>query len=141
MLPASLQLPAAIILLAGGLISCFAGYRVFRIVLGIYGFMLGALVASGATGTEHTAWMIGAALAGGVIGALILIAAYFVGVALLGAGIGALATSLIWASIGSEPSALIVILFSIAGALIAMALQRYVVIGGTALVCAWTSSI
>jgi hypothetical protein len=35
---------------------------------------------------------------------LILIAAYFVGVALLGAGIGALATSLIWASLGSEPS-------------------------------------
>ncbi len=141
MLPASFQVPAALILLAGGLISCFAGYRVFRVVLGIYGFMLGALLASGATGTEHTALMIGAALAGGVIGALILIAAYFVGVTLLGAGIGALATSLIWASIGSEPSALIVILFSIAGALIAMALQRYVVIGGTALVGAWTAMI
>jgi len=141
MLPASFQVPAAVVLLAGGLISCFAGYRVFRVVLGIYGFMLGALLASGATGTEHTAWMIGAALAGGVVGALILIAAYFVGVALLGAGIGALATSLIWASIGREPSALIVILFSIAGALTAMALQRYVVIGGTALVGAWTAMI
>ena len=141
MLPASFQIPAAVVLLAGGLISCFAGYRVFRVVLGIYGFMLGALLASGATGTEHTALMIGAALVGGVIGALILIAAYFVGVALLGAGIGALATSLIWASIGREPSALIVILFSIAGALVAMALQRYVVIGGTALVGAWTAMI
>ena len=41
-----------------------------------------------------------------MVGALILIAAYFVGVALLGAGIGALATSLIWASLGREPSAL-----------------------------------
>ena len=30
MLPASFQTPAAIVLLAGGLISCFAGYRVFR---------------------------------------------------------------------------------------------------------------
>jgi hypothetical protein len=138
MLPASFQLPAAIILLAGGLISCFAGYRVFRIVLGIYGFMLGALLASGLTGTEHTAWMIGAALVGGVLGALILIAAYFVGVALLGAGIGALATSLIWASLGKEPSALIVILFSIAGALAALALQRYVIIGATAFGGAWT---
>jgi hypothetical protein len=54
-------------------------------------------------GTEHTMWMIVAALAGGVAGALILIAAYFVGVALLGAGIGALTASLIWASFGSEP--------------------------------------
>lgn len=138
MLPASFQLPAAIVLLAGGVISCFAGYRVFRIVLGIYGFLLGALLASGAMGTEHTAWMLGAALAGGVAGALILIAAYFVGVALLGAGIGALGTSLIWASLGREPSALVVILFSIAGALAALALQRYVIVGATAFGGAWT---
>jgi hypothetical protein len=138
MLPASFQLPAAIVLLAGGLISCFAGYRFFRIVLGIFGFVIGALAASAATGTEHTAWMVGAALAGGVIGALILIAAYFVGVALLGAFIGALATSLIWATFGREPSAWIVIIFSIAGALAALALQRYVVIGATAFIGAWT---
>ena len=138
MLPASFQIPAAIILLAGGLISCFAGYRVFRVVLGIYGFILGALFASGAMGTEHTIWMIVAALAGGVVGALILIAAYFVGVALLGAGIGALAASLIWAALGREPGALVVILFSIAGALGALALQRYVIIGATAFGGAWT---
>jgi hypothetical protein len=138
MLPASLQAPAAIVLLLGGLISCFAGYRVFRIVLGIYGFILGALFASGIVGTEHTMWTIVAALAGGVGGALILIAAYFVGVALLGAGIGALATSLIWAAFGREPGALVVILFSIAGALGALALQRYVIVGATAFGGAWT---
>jgi Domain of unknown function (DUF4203) len=138
MLPASFQTPAAVILLVGGLISCFAGYRVFRIVLGIYGFILGALVASSAMGTEHTAWMIIASLAGGLIGALILIAAYFVGVALLGAGIGALAANLIWTSVGHEPSALIVILFAIAGALGALALQRYVIVGATAFGGAWT---
>src|SRR5437764_315781 len=137
MLPASLQTPAALVLLIGGLISCFAGYRVFRIVLGIYGFILGALLASSAMGTEHTVWMIVAAVGGGIVGALILIAAYFVGVALLGAGIGALAASLIWASLGKEPSALIVILFSIAGALAALALQRYVIIGATAFCGAW----
>ena len=138
MLPASLQTPAAIILLIGGLIACFAGYRVFRVVLGIYGFMLGALFASGAMGTEHAIWMIVAALAGGVVGALILIAAYFVGVALVGAGIGALAASLVWAAFGHEPGALTVILFAIAGALGALALQRYVIIGATAFGGAWT---
>lgn len=138
MLPASLQTPAAIVLLAGGIISCFAGFRVFRIVLGIYGFILGALFASAAMGTEHTAWMIVAALVGGLVGALILIAAYFVGVALLGAGIGALTCSLIWASLGREPGAVIVILFAIAGALVALALQRYVIVGATAFGGAWT---
>jgi uncharacterized protein DUF4203 len=138
MLPASLQTPAAIVLLLGGVISCFAGYRVFRIVLGIYGFILGALFASAAMGTEHTVWMVAAALIGGLVGALILIAAYFVGVALLGAGIGALTASMIWASLGREPGALIVILFAIAGALAALALQRYVIVGATGFGGAWT---
>ena len=56
----------------------------------------------------------------------------------LGAGVGALATSLIWASLGREPSAIVVILFSIAGALAALALQRYVIVGATAFGGAWT---
>src|ERR671910_794384 len=106
MLPATFQTPAAVILLFGGLLACFAGYRVFRIVLGIYGFILGALLASSAVGTDQTLWMIGAAAAGGVIGALILIAAYFVGVALIGAGIGALVAHMLWASMDREPGVL-----------------------------------
>jgi hypothetical protein len=138
MLPASFQTPAAIILLVGGLMSCFAGYRVFRVVLGIYGFILGALFASGIVGPENTMWMVAAAIGGGVIGALILIGAYFVGVALLGAGIGALAASLIWASLGREPGALVVIVLAVVGALAALALQRYVIIGATAFGGAWT---
>jgi len=132
MLPASFQTPAAVILLLGGLLSCFAGYRVFRIVLGIYGFILGALLASSVVGTEQTLWMIGAAVIGGVIGALILIAAYFVGVALLGAGMGAFVAHVIWSSLGREPGMIVVIVLSIAGALGALALQRYVIIVATA---------
>lgn len=132
MLPASFQLPAAVILLAGGLLSCFAGYRVFRVVLGIYGFILGALLASSAVGTEQALWMIGAALAGGLIGALILIAAYFVGVALIGAGLGAAAAHLLWTSLGREPGMIAVIVLSIAGALLALWMQRYVIIVATA---------
>lgn len=132
MLPASFQVPAAVILILGGLLSCFAGYRVFRVVLGIYGFILGALLASSAMGTDNTLWMIGAAILGGVIGALILIAAYFVGVALIGAGLGALVANLVWAMFGREPGLVPVVVLSIVGALGALALQRYVVIVATA---------
>jgi hypothetical protein len=138
MLPASLQTPAAIVLVVGGLLSCFAGYRIFRIVLGIYGFILGALLASSAMGTEQTLWMIGAALLGGAIGALILIAAYFVGVALIGAGIGALVANVIWAALDREPHVFIVILLAVVGALGALALQRYVIVGATAFGGGWT---
>ena len=132
MLPASFQVPAAIVLILGGGLSCFAGYRVFRVVLGIYGFILGALLASSAMGTDHTFWMIGGAILGGVIGALILIAAYFVGVALIGAGLGALVAHFVWAMAGREPGLVAVIILSILGALGALAVQRYVVIVATA---------
>src|SRR3990170_9092868 len=106
MLPATFQTPAAIILLVGGLLACFAGYRLFRVVLAIYGFILGALLASSFMGTEQTMAMIVAWIAGGVIGALILLVAYFAGVALLGAGIGAAAAHMIWASLKAEPAVL-----------------------------------
>ena len=132
MLPASFQTPAAIILLIGGLLACFAGYRIFRIVLGIYGFIGGALLASNIVGTEHTMLMIGAALLGGGIGALLLIAAYFIGVALIGAGLGAVLANVIWAAAGREPHIAVVIILAIAGALAALALQRYVIITATA---------
>ena len=132
MLPATFQIPAAIIMLLGGLLACFAGYRVFRVVLAIYGFILGALLASSFMGTDQTMWMVVAWVAGGLVGALILIVAYFAGVALLGAGIGAAAAHMTWAAFGAEPGILIVMLFSVAGALGALALQRYVIIVATA---------
>jgi hypothetical protein len=138
-LPAAYQIPAAILLVIGGLVACFAGYRVFRIVLGIYGFILGAFVATSAMGTSDTAWLVGAALIGGLIGALILIAAYFIGVALVGAGLAALAVNVIWGQIsGSEPPALAIIIAAVIGALASLSLQRYVIIVGTAFGGAWT---
>jgi hypothetical protein len=141
MLPASFQTPAAIILVLGGLLSCFAGFRVFRVVLGFFGFVLGALLTSSVMGTDQTVWMVVAAIVGGIVGALILVAAYFVGVALIGAGVGALVVNLIWASVGREPHIVIVILFAIAGALGALALQRYVIITATSFGGAWTAIV
>lgn len=128
-------------MLLGGLLACFAGYRVFRVVLAIYGFILGALLASSFMGTEQTLYMVLAWLAGGVVGALILIVAYFAGVALLGAGIGAAAAHMAWAALGREPGLVILILFSVAGALVALALQRYVIIVATAFGGAQTALI
>jgi hypothetical protein len=64
-----------------------------------------------------------------------------VGVALIGAGVGAFAANLIWASLGREPHIVIVIMFAIAGALGALALQRYVIITATAFLGAWTTIV
>jgi hypothetical protein len=131
-------MPAGILLVLAGLVCCFAGYRQFRVVLGIFGFIFGWLFVSSAMGAEQTLWMLLAAFGGGLVGALILIAAYFVGVALIGAGIGAGAASVIWASFGREPGLIPVIVLAILGALGALALQRYVIIVATAFVGAQT---
>jgi len=138
MLPASYQLPAAAILLGGGIISCFFGYRLFRTVLAIFGFILGALAASSLFGVSDTGLMLIAAVVGGLVGAFVLIAAYFVGVALVGAGLGAVIANLVFSAGDRDPSVFIVILFSVAGAVGATYLQRYFIIVGTAFGGAWT---
>ncbi len=138
MLPATYQLPAAIVLLVGGIVACFFGYRLFRIVLAIFGFILGALAASSIFGVSDTGPMIVAAIVGGLVGAGILIAAYFVGVALIGAGLGAAAANLFFATSDRDPQFLAVVFLSIAGATAAMYLQRYFIIVGTGFGGAWT---
>src|SRR6266511_567407 len=138
MLPVAYQLPAAVLLIVGGLIACLLGYRLFKFVLAIFGFILGALAASSVFGVSDTTPMVIAAIVGGVIGALLLLAAYFVGVALVGAGLGALLANLIWTRIEGDPHPFVVVLFSVAGALLATWLQRYVIILGTAFGGAWT---
>jgi hypothetical protein len=139
MLPQSYQLPAAILLVLGGALSCFAGYRLFKIVLGIYGFVLGAMLASSAMGATNTTGMIVAALVGGVCGAALLMFAYFIGIALVGAGLGALVAHVAWSGIrAGDPPAIAVIVLSIMGSIGAMFMQRYVIIVATAFGGAWT---
>src|SRR5688572_24226634 len=138
MLPTTYQLPAALVLVIGGLVACFFGYRLFKFVLAIFGFILGALAASSIWGASDTTYMVIAAILGGIVGALLLLAAYFVGVALVGAGLGALVANLIWTQIEGDPHPFVVVLFSVAGALLATWLQRYVIILGTAFGGAWT---
>jgi len=139
MLPHAYEQPAAILFVCGGALSCFAGYRLFRVVLGLYGFILGAMFASSMMGTTNTVGMLAAAIIGGVAGAAILVFAYFIGVALVGAGFGALVAHIGWPHAGTgDPPAMVVIALAIAGAVAAMFLQRYVIIVSTAFAGAWT---
>jgi len=140
MLPHSYELPAGLLLVIGGALSCFAGYRLFKIILGIYGFILGAMLASSMVAASNTVGMIAAALVGGLVGALALMFAYFVGIALVGAGLGALIAHVGWSYVGSggDPPPLAVILLALVGSLGAMLLQRYVIIVATAFGGAWT---
>jgi hypothetical protein len=154
MLPAPYQMPATLLLLVSGVIACFFGHRLFRLVLVLFGFIIGALASSSlvGAGASSTTLMV-AAVVGGLIGAGLLTAAYFVSVALLGAMLGAAAGNLTfpavsslvnlvlpsgWELTGREPGILVIVLFSTAGAVLSVYLQRYVIIVGTAFAGAWT---
>jgi hypothetical protein len=139
MLPHSYELPAALALVVGGTVACFAGYRLFRIVLAIDGFIAGAWLASSTMGSGNAAGMLMAALVGGIIGAVVLFFAYFVGIALAGAGLGAFIAHMAWnRTLTTDPPVLIVVLFAAMGTIVALMLQRYVIIVTTAFSGAWT---
>ena len=74
MLPASYATPTAIVLAVGGLLACFAGYRLFRIVLGIYRIRrrrAGDDVADGRRRARSR--IVAAAIVGGLVGSLLMV--------------------------------------------------------------------
>ena len=139
MLPQTFELPAAIVLVLSGAVACFAGYRLFRLVLAIYGFILGAMLASSMMGITNTTGMIVAGLVGGLVGALLFTFAYYVGIGILGASMAVFLVHAFWDyTKHADPPAVAVIVASIIGAILAMVLQRYVIIVTTAFSGAWT---
>jgi hypothetical protein len=119
MLPVAYERPIALLLVLGGALACVAGHRLFRIVLAIYGFILGAMMASSVMGITNTTGMLVAAVVGGLLGAFVAHAGY-----------GYLRPG--------DPPVAVVIVLAVFGALVAMVLQRYVIVVVTAFAGAWT---
>ena len=140
MLPVAYATPVAVILLVGGLLACFAGYRLFRVVLGIYGFMFGAAMTISYMGQVNTFALILAAVVGGLVGAVLMVAAYFIGVGLVGAGLVAVALESGWQAVRHrEPPVILLVIVAVLGALLALSVVRFVVVFGTALGGSWTA--
>ena len=128
------QLPAAALLVLGGIVVCFFGRKMFRTSLAIVGFVVGASAASSVFGLSDRMPMLIAGVVGGLIGAVILYAAYYIGVALVGAAFGAVACNLAFSMLHREPPVFAVALFAVAGAVASTYLQRYFVIVGSGIV-------
>ena len=129
MFPDTFHMPVAIILLGGGFLACFLGYRLFRFILLGYGLVTGVVLVSQLNLNFPETWMvITATIIGGLIGAALFLAVYFVGVAVAGAGLGVLAVHLVWTQRSDDPHLLVIILMAIVGVFLAMVFQRYVII-------------
>ena len=137
----SFHVPVAIILLGGGLLACFLGYRLLRTLLALYGFIGGVVIATMFVGQLETWLAIVVTIAGGLAGSVLAVMAYLVGVAVLGAGLGAVALNVAWSYRGGEPNVWVVLVVCLGGALLALAVRRYVLIISTSFGGAWTALV
>jgi hypothetical protein len=123
-----------------GAIECFFGYRIFKIILGIVGFVagaaLGAMIAAATSDTEAVVWL--AAVVGGLIGAGLAVGLYFIGIFLLGAVVGVLLGYALFAAMNSEPVPVVILILAVIAGIVAVAFQKLMIIGSTAFGGAWS---
>jgi hypothetical protein len=138
----------AIVLLAilVGTIQCFFGYRIFKVILGLTGFLMGgALAASvGYALSQAVVVAILAGLVGGVIGASLMIVLYYIGIFLMGAFFGGLIGTAVFMAIQNHPEpvawlifAVISTILAIIAGVLALIFQKLMIIIATAFAGAW----
>jgi len=122
-----------------GVVQCLFGYRIFRVIIGIIGFILGGLLAGYLVYNLTDSQLFGviAGVVGGLIGLGLMAGLYSVGVFLIGAYFGGVAVSALFAlGGGSAPGWLVVVLAIIAGVL-AVLFQKLMIVLATSFVGAW----
>lgn len=111
-----------------GLLSCFFGYRLLKVVIGLAGFVVGWGAGAAIGGAAHwAAWLVVAAgLVGGLLCAWLAVALFFVGVFLLGfAAFTALASPVVHHSLA-------ILVIGILGGILTVVLQKFMLKAATA---------
>jgi hypothetical protein len=120
---------------AVGLIECFFGYRILRFLLGVLGFIAGAVVCGSlgyelTDGSEITSIIAG--IAGGLAGAFIMYTLYIVGVFAIGAALGFMTASYVFGIMNAAPATIVLIASAVLGGVLAAILQKPMLILATA---------
>ncbi|MEW6143971.1 MAG: DUF4203 domain-containing protein [Thermodesulfobacteriota bacterium] len=118
-----------------GLIECFFGYRILRFLLGVLGFIAGAVI-FGSLGYELTDGSeivsIIAGIAGGIAGAFIMYTLYIVGVFAIGAALGFMTASYVFGILNTDTIHVVLIASALVGGILAAVLQKPMIIIATA---------
>ncbi len=138
LLSVSGQLAVATILLGGGLLANFAGYRLLRGFLLVYGFVGGAIITHSFVSHLETWLEVAATIAGALSGSVLSIVIYLAGVAIVGAAVAALSLHL---AVTGVPNDWFLISTCIFGALVALAVRNYFLMVSTAFVGGWTALV
>ena len=122
-----------------GAVECFFGYRIFKFLLGVAGFLAGGFLA-GAIGyhaSQDQGFALLTGLVGGIVGAVLIVVLYFVGVFLLGAALGGGIGAALYANSGSEPEPAVLLILAVIAGAVALFLQKFIIVVSTAFAGAW----
>jgi len=123
-----------------GLVTCFLGYRVFKLYLALIGFLIGyffgAIMGGWFSGGGTIGPFIGGCFFGLVVGG-IAFGMYLIGIFLMGASFSAGALAVILTTMGVKHEFIILVIIGILGGIVAVRLQRFFVIMCTAFSGAW----
>jgi hypothetical protein len=122
-----------------GAVQCFFGYRIFKFILGLTGFLVGGALAGAigyAISHEEVAALL-AGLVGGFVGAALMVALYFVGVFLIGAFLGGVLGAVLFAAAGSNPEPAVLLILGVIAGVVALIFQKFLIIVSTAFGGSW----
>ncbi|MCB9453453.1 MAG: DUF4203 domain-containing protein [Anaerolineaceae bacterium] len=127
---------SALLALIIGLVSCFFGFRLFRVILVLAGFLGGFWLGVALIGNGQQTVAIIVGLVGGIIGAIIFYFLYFIGIALSGAVLGAFVVASVLSALNISVNGLgiiVIIVGAVLGAIVALAINKLMIIISTAL--------
>ncbi len=136
--PVTVHMPVASILLGGGLLACFLGYRLMRVVLAVGGFVAGVILATTSIADTQTLLGVLLVIACGAAGALAAVVLHLSTVGLVGAGLAAFVLGLL---MDGDPPVWLLLATGAVGALVTLLVRREVIIVGTSFVGAWTALV
>jgi hypothetical protein len=121
--------------IAVGVLACFWGYRIVKVILGIMGFaggFVGGWTAAASLAPGHDVIALVSALLGGVIGGVLCVWLYFLGIFLLGASAGVVVAGAVFAGMGHEAQPIFLVVSAVAFGLLALVLQKFMIIVSSA---------
>jgi hypothetical protein len=123
-----------LIVLVLGAVVCFSGYRIFRVVLMLVGFLIGFTLGMAIMANSGGIGQVLVGVVVGLIGAGVFYALYFVGVFLAGVALGAVVGLTIASILGASGglATILVLIGVIGGAILAIVLNKLMIVISTA---------
>ena len=128
----NLTLFSALIIIIFGIVNCFFGWRLLRLLIAAWGFIVGAGIGLALAVDSGPTVIAISVIAGGIVGIILSYVLYIVGLFTVGAVFGLGLSTLLPAFLARDPQLLVVLVVSLASGALAVILRKPVVMIVTA---------